>query len=218
MSLSPFATAAELARALAAREVSSVELTEAAIARIEALDGPINAVCVKTYERARRAARAADARLAGGERGPLLGAPMTVKEILQPHGHADHLGRSHRAHFVPPADALAVERVEAAGAVILAKTNVPLWLGDWQSYNDIYGVTKNPYDLGRSPGGSSGGSAAALAAGFGALSMGSDIGGSLRVPAHFCGSLRTSRPTTSSPRAAICRRDWRRCRARPISP
>ena len=80
-----------------------------------------------------------------------------------------------------------MQRVKAAGAVILAKTNVPLLLGDWQSYNAIYGVTNNPYDLGRSPGGSSGGSSAALAAGYGPLSLGSDIGGSLRVPAHFCG-------------------------------
>jgi amidase len=82
---------------------------------------------------------------------------------------------------------LAVQRVKAAGAVILGKTNVPIGLGDWQSYNEIYGVTNNPYDLSRSPGGSSGGSSAALAAGYGALSLGSDIGGSLRVPAHFCG-------------------------------
>ena len=89
--------------------------------------------------------------------------------------------------FKPDEDALAVQRVKAAGAVILGKTNVPVSLGDWQSYNDVYGITNNPYDLGRSPGGSSGGSSAALAAGYGALSLGSDIGGSLRVPAHFCG-------------------------------
>ncbi len=187
MSLSPFATAAELARALARREVSSLELTEAAVARIEALDGPINAVCVKTYERARRAARAADERLAKGEGGALLGVPMTIKESFNLTGTPTTWGFPASRDFTPEADSLAASRVEEAGAVILGKTNVPLGLGDWQSYNDIYGVTNNPYDLGRTPGGSSGGSSAALAAGFGALSLGSDIGGSLRVPAHFCG-------------------------------
>jgi amidase len=185
--MTPYATAAELARALAAREISAAELTEAAIARIEALDGPINAVCVKTYERARASAKAADARLAQGERGALIGVPMTVKESFNLTGTPTTWGMPEARDFIPQADALAVERVERAGAVILGKTNVPLGLADWQSYNDIYGVTNNPYDLGRTPGGSSGGSSAALAAGFGALSLGSDIGGSLRVPAHFCG-------------------------------
>jgi len=187
MSPTPYATAAELARALDSREVSAAELTEAAIARIDALDGPINAVCVKTYERARASAKAADERRAKGERGALLGVPMTVKESFNLTGTPTTWGFPASRDFIPEADALAVERVERAGAVILGKTNVPLGLGDWQSYNEIYGVTNNPYDLGRSPGGSSGGSSAALAAGFGALSLGSDIGGSLRVPAHFCG-------------------------------
>jgi amidase len=187
MSITPYSTAAELARALAKRETSSVELTEAAIARIEALDGPINAICVKTYERARMAARAADVRLAEGERGALLGVPTTLKESYNLTGTPTTWGFPAYRDFVPPADSLAASRLEQAGAVVIGKTNVPIGLGDWQSYNDIYGVTNNPYDLGRTPGGSSGGSSAALAAGFGALSMGSDIGGSLRVPAHFCG-------------------------------
>ena len=187
MPLSPHATAAELARALDLREVSAVELTEAAIARIDALDGPINAVCVKTYERARSSAKAADERRAKGERGALLGVPMTVKESFNLAGVPTTWGFPAACEFVAEADALAVERAERAGAVILGKTNVPLGLGDWQSYNEIYGVTNNPHDVARSPGGSSGGSSAALAAGFGALSLGSDIGGSLRVPAHFCG-------------------------------
>ncbi len=187
MPLSPYATAAELARALSAREVSAVELTEAAIARIDALDGPINAICVKTYDRARSAARAADERLARGERGALLGVPITIKESFNLAGTPTTWGVPDARDFRPDEDALAVQRVEQAGAAILGKTNVPLALGDWQSYNDIYGVTNNPFDLARTPGGSSGGSSAALAAGFGALSLGSDIGGSLRVPAHFCG-------------------------------
>ena len=187
MPLSPYAPAADLARALSRREVSSRELTEAAIARIEALDGPINAICVKTYERARAAAKAADERLAKGETGPLIGVPMTIKESYNLTGAPTTWGFPAARDFRPTEDALAVSRVEQAGAVILGKTNVPVGLGDWQSYNEIYGVTNNPYDLNRTPGGSSGGSSAALAAGFGALSMGSDIGGSLRAPAHFCG-------------------------------
>jgi len=185
--MNPYAPASDLARALAAREASSLELTEAAIARIEALDGPINAICVKTYERARKAARAADERLAKGERGPLLGVPMTIKESYNLTGTPTTWGFPNARDFKPEEDALAAVRVERAGAVILGKTNVPVGLGDWQSYNEIYGVTNNPFDLTRTPGGSSGGSSAALAAGFGALSMGSDIGGSLRVPAHYCG-------------------------------
>jgi amidase len=187
MPLSPYAPAVDLARALASREVSSMELTEAAIARIEAHDGPINAICVKTYERAYAAAKAADERLAKGERGALLGVPMTIKESYNLTGTPTTWGFAASRDFTPKKDAVAVMRVERAGAVIVGKTNVPVGLGDWQSYNDIYGVTNNPYDLKRTPGGSSGGSSAALAAGFGALSMGSDIGGSLRVPAHFCG-------------------------------
>ena len=185
--MNPYAPAAELARALSRREVSSAELTEAAIGRIEALDGPLNAICVKTYDRARAAAKAADERLAKGERGPLLGVPMTIKESFNLTGTPTTWGFPAARDFQPAEDAVAVQRVERAGAAILGKTNVPVGLGDWQSFNDIYGTTNNPYDLARTPGGSSGGSSAALAAGFGALSMGSDIGGSLRVPAHFCG-------------------------------
>jgi len=182
-----YASAAEMAVALVAKSVSSVELAEAAIARIEAVDAEINAVCVRDFDRALDAARAADARLAAGERGPLLGVPMTIKESFNLAGTPTTWGYVEAKDFKPDEDALAVQRVKAAGAVILGKTNVPVSLGDWQSYNDVYGVTRNPYDLGRSPGGSSGGSSAALAAGYGPLSIGSDIGGSLRVPAHFCG-------------------------------
>ena len=112
---------------------------------------------------------------------------MTIKESFNLAGTPTTWGYVEAKDFKPAEDALAVQRVKAAGAVILGKTNVPISLGDWQSYNEVYGVTNNPYDLGRSPGGSSGGSSAALAAGYGALSLGSDIGGSLRVPAHFCG-------------------------------
>jgi amidase len=176
-----------MATALAERKVSAVELAEQAIARIERCDGRVNAVCVRDFPRALDAARAADAALGRGERKPLLGIPMTVKESFNIAGLPTTWGYPQQRNFLPPEDALAVARVKAAGAVILGKTNVPTGLADWQSYNDIYGVTNNPFDAGRTPGGSSGGSAAALAAGYGALSLASDIGGSLRVPAHYCG-------------------------------
>jgi len=182
-----YASAADIAAELAAKDVSSSDLTEAAIARIEAIDAEINAICVRDFAAAREAAREADVRLAAGERGPLLGVPMTIKESFHLAGTPTTWGYVEAKGFVPAEDALAVQRLKAAGAVIVGKTNVPISLGDWQSYNDVYGVTKNPHDLARSPGGSSGGSSAALAAGYGPLSLGSDIGGSLRVPAHFCG-------------------------------
>ena len=196
-----YASAAELAEALGAGKVSAVELARDAIDRIESADAPINAMCVKTYEAALAEAAEADARLARGERGPLLGVPMTIKESFNLAGTPTTWGFPNARDYRPPEDALVVSRVKAAGAVVLGKTNVPVALGDWQSYNDIYGVTNNPYDLERTPGGSSGGSAAALAAGFGALSLGSDIGGSLRVPAHFCGIF-AHKPTLQSCAAA----------------
>ena len=112
---------------------------------------------------------------------------MTVKESYNIAGLPTTWGIPAQKDFVPAEDALSISRVKDAGGVILGKTNVPLGLGDWQSYNEIYGTTNNPYDLGRTPGGSSGGSSAALAAGYGPLSLGSDIGGSLRVPAFHCG-------------------------------
>jgi amidase len=177
----------DLAAALKKREVSAVELLEEVIARVEALDGRLNAVVVRDFDRARAAAKAADLALGRGEAPPLTGIPMTVKESFNIAGLPTTWGIPRFKDFVAQDDALIVSRVKAAGAVILGKTNVPFVLGDWQSYNEIYGTTNNPWDLGRTPGGSSGGSAAALAAGFGALSLGSDIGGSLRTPAHYCG-------------------------------
>lgn len=182
-----FKTAVELSAALAAKKISAVELTQDAIARIERHDGKINAICVRDFDRALEAARAADAARSRGDSKPLLGIPITVKESYNIAGLPTTWGMPQQKDFVAPADALTVTRVKDAGGVILGKTNVPLSLGDWQSYNEIYGVTNNPYDLGRTPGGSSGGSSAALAAGYGPLSLGSDIGGSLRVPAFHCG-------------------------------
>ncbi|WP_440639628.1 amidase [Bradyrhizobium sp. PUT101] len=176
-----------LLSALHAREMSATELLEHTIARIEALDPQINAIIVRDFDRARDAARAADAALGRGERMSLLGIPVTLKEPFNVAGLPTTWGFPHFRDFRPAEDALIVSRLKAAGAVIIGKTNIPIGLRDFQSYNEIHGTTNNPWDLGRSPGGSSGGSGAALAAGFGPLSIGSDIGGSIRVPAHFCG-------------------------------
>src|ERR1700693_2326310 len=161
-----FKSATELSAALAAKKVSAVELAQDAIGRIERHDGKINAVCVRDFERGLEAARSADAALARGETGPLLGIPMTGKESYNVAGLRTTWGFPAQKEFVPPQDALSISRVKQAGGVILGKTNVPIGLGDWQSYNEIYGTTGNPFDLGRTPGGSSGGTAAALAAGF----------------------------------------------------
>jgi amidase len=181
------ATAGGLAEALAARRVGAVELCDEAIAAIEAKDGAINAVVVRDFDRARDAAKAADAALARGERRPLLGVPMTVKESNHIPGLPTTWGLAPFKGWTPKTEATGVTRLKGAGAVILGKTNVPPSLGDWQANNPIYGRTNNPHDLGRTPGGSSGGGSAALAAGMVPLEYGSDIGGSIRVPAHFAG-------------------------------
>ena len=182
-----FETAIGLSKALAKKEISALELTDHAIQRIERHDARINAVCVRDFDRARDAARAADAARGRGETRPLLGIPMVIKESFNLAGTPTTWGIPQQKDFRPKDDALTVTRIKEAGGVILGKTNVPLALGDWQSYNDIYGTTNNPYDLTRTPGGSSGGSSAALAAGYGPLSIGSDLAGSLRVPAFHCG-------------------------------
>jgi len=182
-----YRTTKELVAALQDRKISAVELAEHVIARIERLDQKLNAVVVRDFDRARDAARTADAALSRGEQRPLLGIPIVVKESFNVAGLPTTWGIPAFKGWTSKEDAVTIARLKAAGAVILGKTNVPIYLGDWQSYNEIYGTTNNPWDLGRTPGGSSGGSAAALAAGFGPLSLGSDIGGSLRAPAHYCG-------------------------------
>ena len=181
------ATAGALAKALADRQVSAAELCDEAIRAIETKDGPINAVVIRDFDRAREAAKAADAALARGESRPLLGVPMTVKESHHIPGLPTTWGVAQFKGWTPKTEAVGVTRLKAAGAVILGKTNIPPNLGDWQAANPIYGRTNNPHDLARSPGGSSGGGAAALAAGMVPLEFGSDIGGSIRVPAHMCG-------------------------------
>ncbi len=180
--------AIETAAGIARGESDARGECEAAIARIEARDGPINAVVVRDFDRARAAADTADAAIARGERGPLLGVPMTVKEAFDVAGLPTCWGFERHRDRIAREDAVAVARLKAAGAIILGKTNVALGLADHQSVNPVYGRTDHPLDPARTPGGSSGGSAAALASGMVPLELGSDIGGSIRVPAAFTGT------------------------------
>ncbi len=180
-------TATEQMKALERREVSATELTDRAIARIEARDGVINAVVVRDFERARAAARETDERRAHGEVAPLLGLPVTVKECFDVVGLPTTWGIAGTGKTPAGADAVVVQRLKAAGAIVLGKTNIPVMLTDWQAANPVYGVTSNPWNPGRTPGGSSGGAAAALAADYVALEVGTDLAGSIRVPAAYCG-------------------------------
>src|SRR5262245_354295 len=181
------ASADEQAAAVRTKSVSALELTDAAIARIEALDGSINAVVVRDFDRARDQARRIDLAMANGADLPLAGVPMTVKECFNIAGLPTTFGLEVAKNYRPDEDAAAVRRLKDAGAIILGKTNVAAGLQDYQVDNPVYGRTNNPHDLARSPGGSSGGSAAALAAGMVPLELGGDAGGSIRVPASFCG-------------------------------
>jgi amidase len=183
-----FLSATELAAALARKDMSSVELTRYFIDRIERYDKVLNAIVVRDFERALEAAAASDKELAAGRsRGALHGLPMTIKESFDIAGLPTTWGFPPWKDNIATADSDVVRRLKAAGAHFMGKTNVPLMLGDFQTYNEIYGATGNPWDPARTPGGSSGGSAAALAAGFTGLDAGSDIGGSIRNPAHYCG-------------------------------
>jgi amidase len=176
-----------IAAAIAAGETSSRAQCELAIARIEAGDAAVNAVVVRDFAQALEAADRADTAVARGERQPFLGVPMTVKEAFDVAGLPTSWGIEAARDNIATSDAVVVQRMKAAGAVILGKTNVAPGLADWQSDNPVYGRTSNPHDLSRTAGGSSGGSAAALAAGFVPIEIGSDIGGSIRVPSAFCG-------------------------------
>ena len=181
------ASAAETARAVNSGSISALEVCDAAIARIEKTDGEINAVVVRDFQRARAQAKRVDQARAKGERGALMGVAMTVKESNDVAGLPSTWGMPAFKDLPVTQDSVPVQRLKRAGAVILGKTNAPVALADWQAVNPIYGRTVNPYDHARSPGGSSGGAAAALASRMVPLELGSDIGGSIRVPAHMCG-------------------------------
>ncbi len=178
----------QLAGKLRSREIGCVELLEHHLRRVERFNPAVNAIIWTDVDRARRRAAEADRALARGEIwGPLHGLPMTIKESFDLAGAPTTWGMPELRGNVPATNAIAAERLLQAGAVIFGKTNVPLSLADWQSFNAVYGTTNNPWDPTRTPGGSSGGSAAALAAGLSALELGSDIGASIRNPAHYCG-------------------------------
>ena len=183
-----YASASELARAIREKEVSSSEVVEAYYARIAEANPKVNAVVLLTEDAARARAREADEALARGESwGPLHGVPVTIKDAFEMAGVVSAGGTKGRAAHVPEEDAAGVARYKGAGAVILGKTNTPEVSLAFESDNLVYGQTKNPYDLTRTPGGSSGGEAAAIASGMSPLGLGSDAGGSIRLPAHFCG-------------------------------
>jgi hypothetical protein len=183
-----FATAAELARRIRDREISSAEVTDAFLARIVAHNDKLNAI-VQVFEAdARSRAREADDALARGQSwGPLHGVPVTIKEMFLMANTPSTLNSRRMKDFVAPEDGVIVKRLKSGGTVILGKTNVPANLQGYQVQGDIYPEGKNPHRLECSPGGSTGGGAAAVAAGMTALELGADGGGSLRVPAHFCG-------------------------------
>jgi amidase len=179
-------SAAEQLQLLRERRIGALELLDLLLARIERLNPALNAVVARDLEGARHAARAADD-VPAASRGALHGLPLTLKDVWEVTGMPATCGMPELAHYLPARDADAVARLRAAGAIPFGKTNVPIAAGDHQSYNDVYGTSNNPWNLERTPGGSSGGAAAAVAAGFTPLELGSDIGGSIRCPAHFCG-------------------------------
>ncbi len=183
-----FASATLLAGEIRDRRIGCLELLDFYLARAERYNPALNAVVAWQIDRARERARAADTALARGEVwGPLHGVPMTVKESFDLAGLPTTWGNPLWKDNIAADNAVLVDRLLGAGAVIYGKTNVPLLLSDLQTFNEVYGTTNNPWDKARGPGGSSGGEAAALAAGLSALGAGSDLAGSLRNPAHYCG-------------------------------
>ncbi len=182
-----FSSARQLASMIRTKKIGALELLNLYLQRVERYSD-INAIIFMDVDAARKRARQADRALARGNLwGPLHGVPMTIKESFDIVGMPTTWGVPRYKENYPSRNALVVDRFLQAGAVLFGKTNVPMYLADWQTFNDIYGTTNNPWDRNRVPGGSSGGSAAALAAGLTGLEAGSDIGASIRNPAHYCG-------------------------------
>ncbi|HZS75909.1 MAG TPA: amidase [Ktedonobacteraceae bacterium] len=196
-----FASATDLLKALDAKQVSARELLDLYLWRIERYNPTINAIVVLDEEEARQSAMRADEMRARGEREPLLGLPITVKDSIDVRGLPGTMGVARYAQRRPEKDARIVERMRSAGTVIMGKTNVPPYTGDWQAVNPVYGRTRNPWNPDYTPGGSTGGGAAALAAGLTPLELGSDIGGSIRIPAAFCGVYGHKPSETALPRS-----------------
>ena len=183
-----FDSAHEILEKIKQGEVSSLEVLESFLDQVEKVNPKINAIVALDIERAKEKAKEADNKISlKSKLGPLHGLPMTIKDAFEVEGIVSTGGNPAWKDNIPKRNAEAVQRLVDAGAIIFGKTNVPFLSSDLQSFNKIYGTTNNPWDLERTPGGSSGGSAAALAAGMTPLELGSDIGGSIRVPAHFCG-------------------------------
>jgi amidase len=191
-----YASVADLARAIQNKEVSSEEVVNAHLKRIEEVNPLLNAIVQLTASTALAQARGADAALHRGEViGPLHGVPMTIKDSIETTGVVCTGGVKGRAGFVPAQDATVVARLRASGAILLGKTNLPELSLAYETDNAVYGRTNNPYDLSRSPGGSSGGEGSIIAAGGSPFGLGADLAGSIRVPSHFCG-IAGIKPTT----------------------
>jgi amidase len=183
-----YATARDIAEAIRRKKISAREMLQETFQRIDRYNPALNAIIIEFRDRALARAREADDALAGGKPwGPLHGVPVTIKEAFAYAGSPNTWGMPEFKDVNSPHTAVAVARLESAGAIVIGKTNIPAGLADIQSHNAIYGTTNNPWDLSRTPGGSTGGGAAAIAAGLGPLTLGSDFGGSIRTPAHMCG-------------------------------
>ncbi len=183
-----YAPASTIAKAIAQGSITSLEITKEILRRVEAYNPRLNAIVTLLAEDALRDAKIADEALEAGETiGHFHGVPITIKDCFEMKGVRTTAGAKTLADYVPERDAAVVKKMRAAGAVIIGHTNVPELAADWQTYNSVFGTTNNPWDPTRTPGGSTGGGAAALAAGLTFLEVGSDVGGSIRVPSHFCG-------------------------------
>ncbi len=181
-------SASEQAAAIREGRLGSEELFELILARIADVDPQVNAVCTLAVEPARQRCREADAAAERGECwGPLHGLPITIKDAIATADIRSTGGATALYDHVPTTDAPAVATLKSAGAIVFGKTNLPEWSGDWQSFNEMFGTTNNPWALTHTPGGSSGGAAAAVACGMTSFELGTDIGGSVRVPSAFCG-------------------------------
>jgi amidase len=191
-----YSSATALAAAIRSKQVSSVEVVQAFLGRIETVNSKLNAVVELAGDEALDAARKADEQLSRGElSGPLHGVPMTIKDSIDTKGVVTTYGTKGRSSHVPQRDATVVARLKAAGAILLGKTNTPEFTLSYETGNAIFGVTNNPFDLARTPGGSSGGASAILAAGGSPFDIGSDYGGSIRLPAH-CTGIAGIKPTS----------------------
>lgn len=181
-------SAQDISKQIKTKKLSAVEALDFFIARIETHNPTLNAVVATRFDEARAEAQQADAKQARGEPLPVLhGVPMTIKDAFEVEGVTCDVGAPNFAGKVSTQSSLVVERLRHAGAIIIGKTNTPIFCSDWQSFNAVHGTSNNPYHLEHTPGGSSGGAAAALAAGLTPMEYGSDIGGSIRIPAHYCG-------------------------------